>query len=63
MLKDNLEYCPNCNSNLQGKEIPKEHRENYGATHFSRKIGRTDVISDRTVEFMCPDCKHMWDVE
>lgn len=59
-VKDNLEYCPHCNANLQGEEIPKESRHYYGdKTHFSRKIGidgSWSGIYDGIVAWRCPDC-------
>ena len=60
-MRDSLEYCPHCNSCLQGKEIPKEQQEFYQATHWGRKIGVYDIELDRTVKWMCPDCKGEWD--
>lgn len=62
-LKDNKENCPICNTNLQGEEIPKEHQEAYGVTHFTRKIGIYDLRKDRTVKWKCPDCDGEWDME
>lgn len=60
---DNFEYCPYCGAFLQGEEIPVELREQYGTTHFSRKIGIYDIRRDRIVQWMCPDCKGVWDRE
>ena len=60
-MMDNKENCPKCNADLQGEPIPVEQQENYGATHFSRKIGIYDRGTDRTVTWQCPDCKHQWD--
>lgn len=59
--KDIVEYCPNCNANLQGEEIPKEKQHLYGATHFSRKIGWYSEEKDRTVSFICPECGEEWE--
>lgn len=37
--RDNKEFCPYCNADLQGKDIPEKIRHHYGsATHGSRKI-------------------------
>jgi rubredoxin len=51
-------YCPACNADWQGEEIPPEHRKYYaeGTTHGSRLIGIYDRAIDRTVEWRCPDC-------
>ena len=57
---DSAESCPKCGANLQGAPIPKERQADYGATHYSRKIGVTDPVADRTVEWLCPDCGHRW---
>ena len=38
--------------------------EMYGATRTSgrwgRKIGLYDIGRDRTMQYMCPDCEHIW---
>lgn len=60
-LMDNKENCPNCGSNLQGEPIPVESQRNYGATHFSRKIGIYSRETDKTVEWKCPDCDYQWE--
>lgn len=59
-LNDNIEYCPFCNTNLQGKPIPKEMQSDYGATHGSRKIAIYSREEDRTVKWQCPDCEKEW---
>lgn len=56
-MKDNKENCPHCLAELQGDPIPEDSQKLYGATHFSRKIGLYDQTKDRTVKWMCPDCK------
>ena len=60
-LRNNIEYCPHCNINLQGEEIPKESQWMYGATHFSRKIGIYSNDIDMTTHYVCPDCLGTWD--
>jgi hypothetical protein len=60
-LNNNKLYCPYCNADLQGEEIPKELQKEYRATHFGRKIGIYDLHTDRTVQWQCPDCKGIWD--
>lgn len=60
-LANNKEYCPYCNTNLQGKPIPLEEQHSYGATHFTRKIGMYDLVKDRTVNWKCPDCSGEWE--
>lgn len=59
-MKDNKENCPHCLAELQGDPIPEDSQKLYGATHFSRKIGLYDQNTDRTVKWMCPDCKGEW---
>lgn len=61
--KTNLETCKHCKVNLQGEEIPKDSQHNYGATHFSRKIGIYSHELDRTVKLICPDCEGiLWEL-
>lgn len=62
-LRDNKENCPHCSANLQGDSIPLNQQEFFGATHFGRKIGVSDMRKDRIVEWICPDCNGRWDVE
>ena len=51
--------CPACDADLTGDPIPERHH--YGtATHYSRKIGLTDMERDRTTHYRCPDCGHTW---
>ncbi|MCM3112819.1 hypothetical protein [Lederbergia lenta] len=58
---DNKEFCPYCNTNLQGKPIPQEHQHHYGgATYGSRKIAIYSHEEDRTVKWQCPDCGEEW---
>lgn len=59
-LTSSKEYCPYCNTNLQGKK-PLESQNSYGATHFTRKLGMYDLLEDRTVKWKCPDCGGEWD--
>lgn len=39
--------------------------EMYGATRekgqWGREIGIYDMCADRTVQWKCPDCMHVWD--
>lgn len=61
-MDNNIEYCPFCNSNLQGKTIPKELRKDYGnSTHFTRKIDISSIEEDRVTKWECPDCHQQWD--
>lgn len=53
--------CPQCGGDWRDGEIPEDKRETYGeATHFSKLIGIYDSHRDRTVEWMCPYCRHRW---
>lgn len=61
-MDNSIEYCPFCNSNLQGKPIPQEFRKHYGnSTHFTRKIGISSIEEDRVTKWECPDCRQQWD--
>lgn len=31
--------CPRCGNDFKGPEVPEEHREAFGATHFSTVVG------------------------
>ncbi len=53
--------CPSCNANFRGDEIPEKYRDFYGGeTHYSRVIGLTDMHTDATTRWLCPDCKFIW---
>jgi len=43
--------CPNCDADLRDHEHGPPGK---------REIGIYDRMLDRTVSFMCPDCKHEW---
>nr|WP_251025717.1 hypothetical protein [Bacillus sp. ISL-47] len=61
-INDSKEYCPYCNTNLQGEPIPEENQPHYGgATHFDRKIGISSMEMDRVIKWQCPDCKGKWE--
>jgi hypothetical protein len=55
-------YCPHCQADLQGSEIPSEHREAYGnKTYFKRLIGmEVQGHYDGVAEWICPDCGARW---
>lgn len=54
-------HCPNCGCGFKGDPISQEERELFGnATHFSRLIAIYDQDSDRTVSWLCPECKYEW---
>lgn len=63
-------FCSHCGADLRGPRIEPRLREMYGGdvecrhgcgaeSHYSRLIGIYDIERDRTVEWMCPDCKHL----
>lgn len=53
-----LTNCPKCRANWIESEIPEEIREHYSPPYFfTRLIGIYDPDKDRTVKFICPDCK------
>ena len=62
-MKNNKENCPHCNVNLQGEPIPKKQRGSYNATHFTRKIGISDIKKDQIVKWKCPDCEGEWEIK
>lgn len=62
-------FCRKCGADLRGPAIALENIESYGghvdcrdgcgaASHYSRLVGIYDRGKDRTVAWMCPDCKH-----
>lgn len=60
-------YCPECGSDWRHNAIPEDYlREGYygewnGEERFyGRLVGIYCQTRDRTVEWMCPDCKHRW---
>lgn len=57
-LIDNKEQCPNCHKELQGDPIPESSQIDYGATHFSQKIGISNW--DSVYAYKCPFCHHTW---
>ena len=59
-MRNNEEFCPYCNANLQGDPIPKESQKGYGATHFTRKIGISTIQDDRITKWKCPGCDKEW---
>ncbi|WP_209125070.1 hypothetical protein [Alkalihalobacillus sp. BA299] len=61
-MKNNKENCPHCNADLQGEPILKKHQGSYNATHFTRKIGISDIEKDRIVKWKYPDCEGEWGV-
>lgn len=62
--RDNKEFCPYCNADLQGKDIPEKIRHHYGsATHGSRKIAIYSREEDRTLKWQCSDCGGEWERE
>lgn len=59
-LNDSVELCRFCGTNFQGDPIPEDDQHSFGATHFSRKMGRYDIGTDRTTSMHCPDCGGSW---
>jgi len=49
-MENSKENCPHCNADLQGEPVPKEQQGSYKATHFTRKIGISDIEKDRIVK-------------
>lgn len=60
-MRNSKEFCPYCNSDLQGDLIPKQSQKAYGVTHFTRKIGITSIEADRILKWKCPDCNKEWE--
>ncbi len=56
------DFCPHCKADLTGAAIPYEDRKHYiaGTTHYSRLVAIYDNERDRTVAWMCPDCRMRW---
>ena len=60
-MTDELRYCPECQTDLQGEAIPEEDQELFGgSTHFMRQIAIYDRDLDCTVGYKCPDGGHCW---
>ena len=58
------DICPKCGADLTGEPIPQEYIDKgyYGNnTHYSRVGSIYDIGLDRTVAWVCPDCKHEWE--
>ena len=60
MNMEDMKECPECGGSWVGEEIPAEYRGWYSPdrTHYSLLVGVYDLYQDRTVEWMCPHCKH-----
>ena len=56
--------CPACGVSFKGYLIKEEYLKYYspGVTHYSRLIGNYDMVLDRTVGWICPDCGHEWGI-
>jgi transposase-like protein len=61
-VNNSKENCPHCSADLQGEPIPKKQQGSYNSTHFTRKIGISDIEKDRIVKWKCPDCQGEWDL-
>ncbi|MGX5556733.1 hypothetical protein [Bacillus cereus] len=59
-MRTNKEFCPYCNSILQGDPIPKQSQKAYAATHFTRKIRISNIEADKIVKWGYPDCRKEW---
>ena len=55
-----MRMCPNpeCQTDQQAGEIPRENRHLYGASHFMRSVGF--YAFDLTLFYFCPDCNGAW---
>lgn len=62
-MKNSKENCSHCNADLQGAPIPKQQQSSYNSTHFTRKIGISNIEKDRIVKWKCPDCNEEWDIK
>jgi hypothetical protein len=61
-MKKEISNCPKCKISFKGEPIKKELQKDYGGAKFySRKIGLYDRDLDRTVGWMCPDCRYTWE--
>ena len=57
MSKEHLFNCPNCGVSWVDRPIPDEQLEVFSGKFFLRIIGMYSLAQDRTVAYMCPDCK------
>lgn len=61
---DKVSHCPVCNSLWHDKEIPEQYRENYSPPYFySRVVAYQTWESDRTLFYICPDCKSEFNLD
>ena len=52
-------FCPSCDADLDGGEIPESIRKHYSPPHrWQRVIGLSD--GDSIFAWSCPDCGHEW---
>ncbi|WP_176510759.1 hypothetical protein [Bacillus cereus] len=49
-MRNNKDFCPYCNADLQGEPIPKQSQKAYGSNHFTRKISITSIEADRILK-------------
>ena len=53
--------CPACHADLHGEEIePRSQPLFGGAKYFSLAIGIYSREEDRTTQWRCPYCEHVW---
>ena len=58
------DHCPHCGASFQGDPVQEKDRKYFGdITHFSRLIGYFNLYTDRTEQYICPDCRYVvWDI-
>jgi len=60
--ESNEDRCPKCNTDFYASPIPYEYRWAYSSPYiFLRKIAIYSDEADRTTDYECPDCGHIWE--
>jgi len=55
-------YCPHCNFDMRGKEIPDEHKQYYAGDGFYSECIGIEVRGyyDGVAYWRCPYCEYTW---
>jgi DNA-directed RNA polymerase subunit RPC12/RpoP len=49
--------CTHCGVSLLSEPIPEDIRHMYAGNWFKREVGHYSLERDRTMFFLCPNCK------
>lgn len=54
-------YCPHCNADLDGGDIPEDIAHHYSGKKWGRALGiEVRGAYDGILIWQCPDCKGYW---